>query len=453
MRWPAGDAWLRPAALDLLKDTPIDTLILPVAAAGQNSRALLDEARRRNIALVALTDGNSDPGAARAAGFDAVAAPKAAGSVIPWTPRGGMPRNSAAPVVAVTESVWPAVRSGRMGEGEATAAPVQAGPTGLPWVDSNGWFIQMARILAPGKGVWIVADPPAKLTTLRGETYALAVADAAAYGGRWIVTLDEGFASSLSAADGSARADWKTLAGALNFFAARQQWSGYQPISVVGVVSDFHGDNEFLSTEILNLMSRRQVPFRVIEKSALRAGTLNGLKMIIYADGQLPAGTLRSEMEAFAKAGGLLVCPKACAALASGSAVTAAHGRFQVYTAGSGRIAVSTEDQMDPYVCAGDAQILMSRRLDQVRLWNLGAANTYYAGAASGRGGAVLQLLSYTRRPIADMSVQFARQWRAARFWTLGAEQAKPVELIQRPAGVEVRCPEFAVFCALELEG
>jgi hypothetical protein len=452
MRWPAGDAWLRPTALDLLRDTPINTLILPLAAAGQNTKPLLDEARRRGIALVALADGNSDPGAAGAAGFDAVASPEASGSVIPWTPRGGMPRNSAAPVVAVTESVWPAVRSGRMME-EATAAPVEAGPTGLPWVDSNGWFIQMARVLAPGKGIWIVVDPPAKLTTLRAETYALAVADAAAYGGRWIVTLDDAFASGLSGTESPAVSDWKALASALKFFAVRQQWSGYSPISNVAVVSDFLGNNEFLSTELLNLLPRRQVPFRVIEKSALRTGALDGLKMVIYADGEAPAGALREQLLAFAKAGGLLVCTKNCAALASGSAVTAAHGRFQVYTAGSGRIAVSTEDQMDPYVCAGDAQILLSRRFDQVRLWNLGAANTYYAGSASGRSSAVLSILNYTRRPVTDMSVQFARQWRSARFWSLATEQAQPVELVKRPAGVEVRCPQFAVFCAVELEG
>ncbi len=438
--------------LDVLKDTPIDTLILPLAA-GQGAKPLMDEARRRGIALVAFSDGPADPNAARAAGFDTVASPKASGGVIPWTPRGEMPRNSAAPVVAVTESVWPAVRSGRMMmEEEATAPPVEAGPTGLPWVDSNGWFIQMARVLVPGKGIWIVADPPAKLTTLRAETYALAVADAAAYGGRWILTLDEAFASGVAAADSAALSDWKAIGGALRFFAAHQQWSAYEPISVVGVVSDFHGDNEFLSTEILNLLSRRQVPFRVYWKPALRPGTLAGLKMIIYADWQLPAGQLRTELEAFAKAGGLLVCTKACGALARGAAVTAAHGRFQVYTLGSGRIAVSTEDVMDPYVCAGDAQVLLSRRFDPVRLWNLGAANTYYAGSTSG-GGGVLEVLNYTRRPVSDMSIQFARTWRSARFWTLDAGEPKPLELVQRPAGVEVHCPPFSVFCTLELGG
>ena len=74
----------------------------------------------------------------------------------------------------------------------------------------------------------------------------------------------------------------------MRFFVAHKQWSTYRPISVVGIVSDFHGGNEFLATETLNLIARRQVQFRVIEKSALAANSLTGLKMVIYADQEPP---------------------------------------------------------------------------------------------------------------------------------------------------------------------
>ena len=455
MRWPAGARWLEPLTLDLIKDTPIDTLVVPFGAAAQDLRPLLDEARRRGLALVALVESSAGQVAARSAGFDAVAAPQVAQGMIPWTPRGEMPRGSAAPVLAVTGSVWPSVRASNTDRwaGGAGAASADAGPTGVPWVDTNGWFIQMARVLAPGKGIWIVVDPPEKQTTLRAETYALAVADAAAYGGRWVVTLDEGFASGIAAADASALGDWKALAGALRFFAARQHWSGYQPISIVGILSDFHGDNEFVSTEILNLISRRQVPFRVIEKSAVRAGSLDGLKAIIYSDQELPAAPLRKQLLAFVEAGGLLICPKGSAPLASGPSVPGAHGRFQVYKAGSGRIAVSTEDQIDPYVCAGDAHFLLGRRQDLVRIWNPGASNSYYAGPVAGRGSAILEVVSYTRRPVSDMSVYLSNPWRNARFLTLHSQQAQAVGPVKRPDGIEVHIPPFAVFCALELEG
>ncbi|MFB3778544.1 MAG: hypothetical protein ACE141_13080 [Bryobacteraceae bacterium] len=454
MRWPAGEGWLRPSSLSLLDSTPIDTLILPQAAAGSNSKPFFDEAHRRGVALVAFTGDASDPAAARAAGFDAVASTKPSDGAIPWMPRGEMPRNSASPVLAVTESVWPSVRASNTERwaGGAGAASADAGPTGVPWVDTNGWFVQMARVLAPGKGIWIVVDPPEKMTTLRAETYVLAVADAAAYGGRWVVTLDDAFASGLAAGDSSALADWKAVAGALKFFAARQQWAAYPPIGVVGIVSDFRGDNEFLSTEILNLISRRHVPFRVIESAALRAGALDDLKAVIYADQQLPAEPLRKQLVAFAQAGGLLVCPKASASLASGPGVPGSHGRFQVHKAGNGRIAVSTEDSMDPYVCSGDVHMLLGRRQDLIRVWNPGAANSYYTAPAGGRG-ALLQMLSYTRHQVSDMSVYFAHPWRGGRFYTIDSPQARSVEAVKRLDGVEMHIPPFTVFFAMELEG
>jgi hypothetical protein len=456
MRWPAGEAWLRPSSLDLLKNTPIDTLILPLAAAGQNAKSLIDEAHRRGIAMVAFTDGAADPGAARAAGFDAAASAKPSDGMIPWTPRGEMPRNSSAPVLAVTESVWPSVKSSNTDRwaGGAGAASAEAGPTGVPWVDTNGWFVQMARVLAPGKGIWIVVDPPSTdLATLRAETYTLAVADAAAYGGRWVVTLDNGFASSIAAGDSAALRDWESIAAAMRFFVTHQHWSTLQPISVVGVMSDFHGDNEFVSTEVLNLIARRQVPVRIIEKSAIRRDSMAGLKMIIYCDQGAPAPELGKQLLAFAEAGGLLVCPKGSAVLASGASTPGAHGRFQLFTAGKGRIAVSTEDQPEPFVYAGDAHMLLGRREDIVRIWNPGAANSFYAGPAAGSRSAVLGVLGYTRRPVTDMSIFLSNPWRSARFWTFGSQQAQTVDPAKRPDGVELNIPPFTVFFALELEG
>jgi hypothetical protein len=155
---------------------------------------------------------------------------------------------------------------------------------------------------------------------------------------------------------------------------------------------------------------------------------------------------------AFAQAGGLLVCTKGGASLASGPGVPGSHGRFQVHTAGSGRVAVSTEDQMDPYVCAGDVHMLLGRRQDLIRVWNPGAANAYYTAPAGGRS-ALLEMVSYTRHQVSDMSVYLSKPWRSARFLTLNSQQAQAAGLVKRSDGIEVHIPPFAVFCALELEG
>lgn len=450
MRWPAGARWFEPAALDLIKDTPIDCLVVPWSAArsaGASLRPFLEEAGRRGLALVALADSSADQAAARAAGFAAVASPEAGAGVIPWMPRAKMPRDSAAPVLAVTESVWPSVKGGQ----EDRAAVREAGPTGVPWVDSNGWFIQMARAIAPGKGVWTVVDPPAKILTLRGESYALAVADAAVYGGRWVIALDDEFAGALAGGDAAAQGDWKKVAAAVRFFAARPQWSAYRTISRFGVVSDFRGDNEYLSTEALNLIARRHVPYTVLEKSAVRQNSLAGLKTVIYAALEPPEGELRSALTGFAQSGGLLIVPKQSAALASGPGTTESHGRFEVHKSGSGRIAVSTEDEIDPFNLAGDAHILLGRRYDLIRVWNPGAANSHYTAPPDGKSG-LLQILSYTRRAADTMSVLINQPWRSARFWTIGAEQPQTVNLARNADGVEANVPPFTVFGAFELE-
>jgi hypothetical protein len=457
MRWPTGAPWLEPRSLDHLKGTPIDCLVVSWSAvrSAQGFRAFVEDAGRRGIAVVAIVESTADQAAAGTAGVVSVASSQALKGAIPWTTRAAMPRNSAAPVLAISDSVWPLVRIShpeRWAGGSGSAA-AEAGPTGIPWVDSNGWLIQMARVLAPRKGIWITADPPKQTMTLRAETYALAIADAAAYGGRWVVTLDEEFASGIAAGNDSALADWRIAARVMQFFSAHQEWTSYEPISVFGVISDFRGENEFLATETLNLISRRHLPFRILEKSALQADSLTGLKAVVYADQELPGPVLRKQLLAFVQAGGLLVCTKNSASLASGPSVPGIQGRFEMRSLGTGRIAASTEDQIDPFLFAADCHLLLGRREDLVRVWNPGASNSYYAAEPGLRNG-VFGILSFTRRQVTDLSVHLARSWRSVRSRALlDADQPLTINPIKKEAGIEINVPPFSVFCALELEG
>src|SRR5512137_1093929 len=142
MRWPAewgGD----PSALDLLKGTAVNCLLIEEGAA---LNAVVARARGEGIRVV-------QPGA---------------------LPTG----------VKIIEGEWPGVKLSESGTFDHAAA----GPTGVPWVDSNGWKVRLAAALNPGASVWVDAAP--RKPRLSAEAYATAVADAAAHGGRWIVSLD-----------------------------------------------------------------------------------------------------------------------------------------------------------------------------------------------------------------------------------------------------------------------
>src|ERR1035441_8433472 len=77
---------------------------------------------------------------------------------------------------------WPGVALSRGGDGAS------AGPTGAPWVDSNSWKIRLEAARRPGAGIWV--DAPPKGVGVRPGSYRMAMADAAANGGRWGISLD-----------------------------------------------------------------------------------------------------------------------------------------------------------------------------------------------------------------------------------------------------------------------
>src|SRR5271165_4820226 len=121
LRWPA--AWKNPGMLSLLQATPIRYIFIePGAAADQ----------------------------ARHAGFTVVETP----------PSG----------VSVVKGLWPGIRMSHAGGDRAAA-----GPTGEPWVDSNGWRIRAARALSPDARVWVDAKPQPSRSS--AEDYILAFAE------------------------------------------------------------------------------------------------------------------------------------------------------------------------------------------------------------------------------------------------------------------------------------
>ena len=41
--------------------------------------------------------------------------------------------------------------------------------SGLPWIDANGWFLQLARVRSPGKVLWLRTRFPEKVRLLPGD--------------------------------------------------------------------------------------------------------------------------------------------------------------------------------------------------------------------------------------------------------------------------------------------
>ncbi|MCX6632460.1 MAG: hypothetical protein NTW28_33055, partial [Candidatus Solibacter sp.] len=217
----ALERWHDPAALEFLKGSPVDCIViswaggLPEDASQQRAAvALIAEARKRSLAVVGWVDGNADPlaaiASAKSAGLDAVAMQGFTGRadfpVIAWGERAQAPWDAPSPVLAVSDNVWPGVRVSN--PQAVAAADVEAGPTALPWLDSNGWYVQLARARAE-KPVWVLFDPPGKGAVIPAQAYTLAVCDTEAAGGRWVISLDDNLRAGLASGNAASQAPWK----------------------------------------------------------------------------------------------------------------------------------------------------------------------------------------------------------------------------------------------------
>jgi len=337
--------------------------------------------------------------------------------------------------IRIVKGEWPGVRLSR---GNADAS---AGPTGVPWVDSNGWAIRLSKALAPHSGVWVNAAPPKQAFP---SSHLIAVSDCGAYGGRWIVTLDDELAEGIVKGNDSAVRSWTAIAQATTFFAAHRAWDEYSPAASLAVVSDFTGANEFFNQELLNLLARAGQHYVVLPKDRLLS--LAGLRAAIYADTQAPTPAVRKALTAFVDGGGLLITTPAWGASPTKQT---SHPRYYGWTAGKGRIARAIEAPGDPYEMAQDAVVLISHRHDLIRFWNAGAYGSSYV-VSPDRKQAVAHLLFYSNRGPDQASVRIAGPYRKVKVSTVDTPELK-IETVAQKDAVEVHLPQVSQYVALEL--
>jgi hypothetical protein len=407
MQWPAG--WVDPSALAILQGTSINYLLVerggplePVAA----------EAQRKGISV-------GDPG----------------------SPPAG---------VVITKGGWPGVEVAKNGA-------VTAGPTAVPWVDSNGWLVRLAAAIHQQTAIWVDAAP--KESRLSPKSYVTAVADAAARGGRWIISLDAHLASAIAAQERAALETWTQVNRAADFFAAHQIWSEYIPEAVIGVISDYSGQNEFISRELLDLLDRTNEQYRIIPKAALSASSLRALKAVICPDAGLPAPELQKAILAFVEAGGLLIAgPQWGPILRGAPARKGQHPRYDLRINGKGRVAVAKANLEDAYLLANDSVVLVSHEYDLLRIWNGGAVGSFLTMAPD-RRRALVQMLFYVDRGNLqrggmgeEITVRVAGRYRSARIQTL--QQPSPSELEMEPLkdAAELHFPAVSPYAAIMLD-
>jgi len=418
-RWPA--AWSDPKLVSLLAGGPFNCLVTSGAPAGV-----------------------------------AEAAKKAGLAVLEWNSLGAAPLakinwNTAAPRIAVTDLVWPRVKAAESRD------QAESGPTGVPWIDSNSWVARLAVARAPSKQIWMAFEPPKEEPPPSEGAYRIAVADAAAAGARWVVALDEKLGQALAAGNAEALRTWRGIAGAVDFFEKRSAWRGYVHQGPLAVISTFAGDNEFLGTEMLNLAARRNLLYRIVDRSRLASANLAGLRAALWVDGDPPAADAAAKLAAFARGGGLLIVPRTAASLFKGEQVLACPvAGYELRTFGKGTVAAATRDWDDPYFLAAEAHSLVGRRHDPFRLFNGSSCWAHYSVASAGQDR-LIQLVAFGgagRRGgsgAADVSLRIPGPFRSVTVHKIDAAP-EALQPVMEGKHSEYQLPQLSVYAALEVK-
>jgi hypothetical protein len=347
--------------------------------------------------------------------------------------------------ITIVKGDWPGVKMTPMGIVDRASA----GPTGAPWVDSNGWKIRLAAALHPETDIWIDALP--QKPRLFAESYQIGVADAAAHGGRWIITIDDETAAAIGNRKPGAVAIWQKILTAAGFFAEHKAWGAFVPEAVLGIISDFAGKNEFMNQELLNLVARTNQQYRIILKKTLNPTSMGDLKAVIYADEEGPSPDIRAQVLEFVRRGGLLITGPKWGPLPVEKIAAANHPRYLMQTLGEGRIAVSQPDFEDPYIVANDAAVLMSHRYELLRFWNVGAVGSYFTTIPEGKR-AVIQILLYAAAYFGNLTLRVSGRYRRAELWTLDKPEARILEIENHQNAIELHMPMVSQYAAVELE-
>ncbi len=403
--------WNKPAILDLLKDSPINCLVV-------DSSAAQAEARRRGLAIVRLVRGT-------------LASPSL--DLVPLFSRDRVPPSANLPVVALADSLWPRLRP-------MSDTGASAGPTGDPWIDSNLWRVRSLRASHKERQIWLTHAAAASSP----QDYLRAVADAAMAGGRWVVALDDDLQRRLLEKQPEALATWRRINEYLKFFEEHAAWRLWQPRARLGIVQDWDPSRVALSGENQNPLSRRHMPYRVIDRSDLSTKTLGGLDAVVAVDLSPPTAAERRLLENFAEAGGLVVVAP------SWKMVGATAKPYTIEPRGKGRVAIYSKTVADPFGLSLDVLNLMGKASLGLRLFNVSSIVSSFTEDETGRR-ALLQVVNYADWPLERVTARVSGDFRSARLY---APEGAPVEipLERRGADVELTIPRVSIYAAVLLE-
>ncbi|MBL8215166.1 MAG: hypothetical protein JNK87_30890 [Bryobacterales bacterium] len=422
MRWISAD----PASLTLLKDSPVNCLLLE-----EPQWALAPAVRERGLLALAVVR-SAEQARRVPARFDALV-----------TEGGRLAGPAGLPVVALaarrdlhleekgvagtTQGVWPGIEVEHSGPKTTEAAP-----TGSAWIHTNTGFLRYVHAVRSGT-FWMANTPPPG-TEWDGTRYAVAIADAATVGARWVVSLDDSFRKRLLAGEEKAAADWTKIQQHLRFYENNTAWKSMQPFAELALVQDLQA-GAYVTGNLLDMLAVLNTPVRAMQSRELTETKLDGTKVTVAIHPQSYTEDQRSLIEKFA--------------LKGGKVVTGEKG-FSMPEPADGQFTFTKEDYKQLEKIWPELHLAVQRKNFGVRMFNVSGTLSYLMRNADG-SKAVLHLVNYTGYPVESVTAFVQGKYKSAKLLTPEGEPRK-LEIYDTPEGTGIEIDQMNTAAAVVLE-
>ena len=338
-----------------------------------------------------------------------------------------------------TEGAWPGVSRG----GEEVIATA----TQKPWINANGYLVRYLRALYPGRPAVLGYLPDERAGLKAGrlapfETLELALIDAWAFGGNYILAVDPRYREALLRSDERATSAWKRLGRTARWL--RDNAALFrQPVMPDVTALIEKGET---CAELANLLYRHGAS-PALEPAARPPVPGRTPRTVLAAVGIAPPeGDARQQILAHAGSGCTVIVDDARKSSwwrTSGLKLLREQDDREFYGFGRGRIVAYKDAVFDPSSFASDVVDLITPERRPVRTWAVHSGIVLGTAAPAGAGRALMHVINYGS-PIVDRQVLAQIQGAFTRATLLRPEGA-PLELkpFRRGPVTEVMIPEL----------